>query len=490
MTRRYRIPAPAERVRAVVCAPLSWPWLTGSGMSVEFERRDGAIGRYRAERGGVSVPFAVERAARSVTLSLTGEDGAPGDAALTWTVGELPDGTSEVVLTTHGEEPALLGEAWDAADLGGALGAWSRDIDRACEHHDPLGAARALAPMLRERAADSEAARTLDASSVAALRAAGLFRLGPPKPLGGLDARPGVIVSAIAELSRADAAAGWCTFIGNQSAYSAWLEEDVATELAGPDGGLILAGSTAVSGTAEPRGNGTVEVNGRWRFNSGCLHADWLMAGVSVPTAEGAVPMLAFLPWDAVTILDTWHVAGLSGTGSHDLVLDRVEVPRRRLAPLFTAPAAIGETLHKLSPYNIQAVLMAGLPLGIAWRALDEVPPADGTTVPLARLETELAAARALVLETVDGYWSELAGAETLPASSGARLALVLRHAADTAKRVTSAAVRLAGPEVTGPGHAALRRCLRDAFATGQHLAVSDDIVARNAARLYPEGAT
>ena len=34
-----------------------------------------------------------------------------------------------------------------------------------------------------------------------------------------------------------------------------------------------------------------------------------------------------FMPTTQVTILDTWDVSGLAGTGSHDIVIEQVFVP-------------------------------------------------------------------------------------------------------------------------------------------------------------------
>jgi alkylation response protein AidB-like acyl-CoA dehydrogenase len=94
----------------------------------------------------------------------------------------------------------------------------------------------------------------------------------------------------------------------------------------GPD--VILAGAVAPFGTAEATGGGFL-VNGRWPFASGCQHADWIVGfcvmtegGKPLP-GEGGRPQLrgVVLPARDWQIVDTWHVMGLRGTGSHDIVL-------------------------------------------------------------------------------------------------------------------------------------------------------------------------
>lgn len=491
MTRTYRIAAPAAWAWPVLASPQSWPSLGAGELTVRLLRKQGRRALYRASGRGVEVTFLVVAGAESATLHPVPDDADladPGPPVLTWTVQELSADECELRWTAHDRIPPPLDAFWTDPACSGVVASWAADIHHARTQPDPLAAASALAAMARAGAPHAEAAGTLGMGTVTALRATGLFRLGLPKALGGADVEPRTIVSAVAELSRADAAAGWCASISaNQSAYTAWLDEDVARDMADDDGGPVVAGATAISGRAEPAGD-TVLVTGRWRFNSGCLHADWLVAGVSMPADEGRIPVLAFVRPEDATILGTWDVVGLAGTGSHDVVLEQTPVPRRRIAPLFTMPARAGGTLHRLSPYNIQAVFMLGVPLGLARGALDELTrlvgtPDARTAVELARLETDLAAARALALDTVDGYWCELATAAALPPASQARLALVLRHAVDTAKRITATAARLAGPDT--PAHATLRRFVRDAFAVGAHLAVSDEIYERNAGRLY-----
>ena len=257
---------------------------------------------------------------------------------------------------------------------------------------------------------------------------------------------------------------------------------------------FVLAGSTAVLGRAEPT-EGGYRISGRWPFNSGSLHADWLMAGFAEPPdPRGGPPRprLAFLPRPAATILGTWDVSGLAGTGSHDFVLDGVAVPAEHTVPLYSAPAVFGDPLHRLSPYNVQAVLMPGFPLGVARRAVDELAhlaDAGGTDldpgellVEAVRAEIDLDAARALAIGAVDEFWPVLASGQRLSGAADGRLALVLRHVSDTARRVVRTAVDLAGggaAEPTSP----LRRCLADVSAAGQHIAVSDDMYARNARR-------
>ncbi|WP_198010070.1 hypothetical protein, partial [Saccharomonospora halophila] len=161
MAGTYRVPAPARRVGAVLGAPQSWPWLSGADLAVGFLRRVGGRAFYRADdaAGGGPVYFAVEHDGRAGALWLVdGEAGTPPPSATsTWTVEDRPDGTSELRSTGHDELPGVLRGLWARPAFADTLGAYSAEIDLACGHTDPRAAARALAPMLRARAGDSEA---------------------------------------------------------------------------------------------------------------------------------------------------------------------------------------------------------------------------------------------------------------------------------------------------------------------------------------------
>lgn len=94
-----------------------------------------------------------------------------------------------------------------------------------------------------------------------------------------------------------------------------------------------------VSSTYQPVGKvthveGGFRLSGHWGFSTGSVHCGWVLLGAIVPpAAEGGVPdMRTFLlpRSDYVIGKDAWHVFGLQGTGSHDIIVDDVFVPEYR----------------------------------------------------------------------------------------------------------------------------------------------------------------
>ena len=351
---------------------------------------------------------------------------------------------------------------------------------------DPLAAASAIARLAFEHAPEAERARRLPAAVVDALAEAGLFRLCVPDAVGGLEAHPATLVAAAEVVATGDASAGWCVAVGSTSGLLlGYLAEDSAAEVfATPT--TILGGVFAPRGRAVPEEDG-FRVTGVWPFASGCEHCDWLLGGVVV---EGdPAPSLMLAPRADVEIADTWHVSGLRATGSHDIAMNDVLVPAGRAASLFTdVPVATGP-LYAFPVFGLLATAIAGVTLGIARGALDDlsalgakVPGAGGRSLAerptvqadFGRAEGALRAARAQLFAAIDAAWAAAAAAAGSRLGDAERLGLRLAatHAATTAAEVTTAAYRLAGGSALYDS-SPLQRRLRDVHAAAQHMLVA-----------------
>jgi alkylation response protein AidB-like acyl-CoA dehydrogenase len=261
---------------------------------------------------------------------------------------------------------------------------------------DILTAITVLAPAIRARAGEIEAARRLPADLAQALAKAGIFRVALPKGIGGLELEPHVIFAAIEALGRADASVGWCAMIGATSGVTAaYLTTDVAREIYGrPD--VITGGVFAPSGKAVADGDHFV-VTGRWPWASGSANCHWLMGGSVI--IEGGVPRMLpsggpdarmmLFPADAATLIDTWHVAGLCGTGSGEMAVDNLRVPRTRSVSLITDKPVAEGALYAFPVFGLLALGIAAVMLGNARAAIDDL-------VALATAKTPQASRRTL----------------------------------------------------------------------------------------------
>lgn len=96
---------------------------------------------------------------------------------------------------------------------------------------------------------------------------------------------------------------------------------------------LICASLIYPAGRARPVEGGFI-LSGRWPFCSGIDECDWhMVGGVIADDGQGgpAGNHLFLLPRADYAILDTWHVSGLAGSGSHDVAATDVFVPAHRV---------------------------------------------------------------------------------------------------------------------------------------------------------------
>jgi len=196
-----------------------------------------------------------------------------------------------------------------------------------------LDRVRALLPALRERAARAEQLRRLPDETFADFQKAGLLRALQPKRYGGYELDPGVLYQAVIEVSAACGSSGWILgVLGVHNWHVAILEPRAQEDVWGKDDTVQLSTSLAPTGAVERVPDG-FRIKGRWSFSSGCDHCEWAVLGGALPPAStGEMPDLRvfLLPRRDYRIDDNWHVMGLCGTGSKDIVVEDAFVPEYR----------------------------------------------------------------------------------------------------------------------------------------------------------------
>jgi indole-3-acetate monooxygenase len=349
---------------------------------------------------------------------------------------------------------------------------------------DRLAAARLAATAIAPLAAQIEAGRRLPPEAVRALATAGAFKLLVPRGLGGAEASMATLIGVLEEIARGDGSAGWCAMIGATSGLmAAYLDAEVAREVFGADD-AVASGVFAGLGKATREPGGGYRVRGRWPFASGCEHSPWRMGGVTI---DGPVPHHALFRADETRVIDTWDVSGLRGTGSHDLEVDDVVIPARRVFSLFDPPRVDG-ALYRLPFFGVLATAVASVGLGIARAAIDAFiayatrPDPGGAPRPvlhrevaqlqLAQAEARLGAGRAGLLMASAAVEREVAagGAAALP--TRARLRIAAWHAATEAAGAVDLCYQLGGAASIRAA-SPLQRQFRDVHVVTQHAVVS-----------------
>jgi alkylation response protein AidB-like acyl-CoA dehydrogenase len=344
---------------------------------------------------------------------------------------------------------------------------------------------RALSDEVSARARETEAARSVPRDLILKLGAEGVFRMFVPRSVGGAAVDPLTACSVVEEISRADGSTGWTSMILNTTFFTSWLEPDVAREMLDTDPLLGMAGIFGPVGHAEATADGAVMLSGRFPFNSGSPHATWFCQGAMVPDSSGQPQWrFLFVPASEVEILDTWYVAGLRGTASHDVTIAGAVVPRERSAsPIFeTAPH--DEPHFRWTFFALLGALMAGVPVGIARRALDEFVVVAGkksrggagslaaeqvTQLSVTRCESSLRAAKSFLLDTLGSAWDTATAGDRLSLEQRVAIRLAAGNAMRIGIEVVDTTFALAGGGALYDD-SPLQRCWRDMHAASNHI--------------------
>jgi alkylation response protein AidB-like acyl-CoA dehydrogenase len=241
--------------------------------------------------------------------------------------------------------------------------------------------ARSLVPLLVANSRRTEEERRIPEESIDAMREAGIFRMMQPQRFGGLQVDFRTKLEVTRELARGCGSTAWAVSLMNASSYLVGLwTEQAQKDVWGENPDNRIAGAFTPAEQTEVVDGGFL-ISGRWPFSSGCLHAQWGLGGIQIVDGAGAVQDqgLVLMPMADLTIEDTWHVAGMRGTGSNTLVADNVFVPEHRFLSLlkairneFATPFT-DEVLYRSPFFPAAAIILAGPHLGLAKAALDRV---------------------------------------------------------------------------------------------------------------------
>lgn len=194
---------------------------------------------------------------------------------------------------------------------------------------------KALQPLIAARAGEAERLRRPDDEVWAALRASGFFYQFVPKRFGGMETDFDSFIDAGMAIGEACASTAWvATFCAEHNWILTLFPLETQEKLWTGDFPYIIAPVvTAPPGNAE-EAEGGWRVSGRWKWGTGVMHADWIGVNCLVQRdGKPPMPMMVMVPAEQATVLDTWHMDGMAGTGSNDIVLDNVFVPHAFTAP-------------------------------------------------------------------------------------------------------------------------------------------------------------
>lgn len=329
----------------------------------------------------------------------------------------------------------------------------------------------------------------------------GFFRFALPPEMGGDDASSTDTIEILEHMAAIDASVAWNVMLGSEINAMAvgGMDPDIAQDVYLNNPRVIMCGGGGPGSTpprAERSEDGGVRVWGQSTFISGCHNATWCFMGAPLMQPGKDEPELdangapTFKMWfmhrDQWEILDTWDVAGLRGSGSHDVRADGAHVPKEHIGvDLFTVPPNYPNPVYRMPVPLRLSYNKVAIALGVAKGAIEafadlaqnKIPMLSSSTLakrPMAQSRMGEAVAsyravRAYVMQSMQDIEDELAAGAPAPGKDttiNARLACT--HGANVCMQVVDLLHNSAGTSGMRM-HSPLERKLRDSHACATH---------------------
>ena len=379
----------------------------------------------------------------------------------------------------------------------------------------PLERVASIADQIAKAGDEAQQQRRLPPWAADLLIDEGLYRFTLPVELGGEDASAWETVEVIEAIAAIDGSVGWNVMIGSEinAMAAGGMDPALAREVYLDNPRVIMCGGGGPQRVGEGRAIApglpkAVKVDGGWRiwtqssFQSGCHNAEWHFGMALVHDTDGQMVLdesgspnmrLFFIHKSEYSIIDTWDVAGLRGSGSHDVLVDGGFVPDKWAdVELVGLPARYANPVFRISVPSRLSFNKVACGLGVARGALDAFRDLAESKIPLfasstlkhravaqfryAEAEGKLRAARALVKEALEAVCDSMAGGEPAPTVEATTLLrLACTHGTQMCMEVVDTVHNLAG---TSAGYMSnpLERKLRDAHAVATHRWVAHPI--------------
>jgi len=206
-------------------------------------------------------------------------------------------------------------------------------------YEEAMARARALAPVLRERAGGAERAREMAPETLQDLHRTGLLRFHQPRRWGGMELPFVALFDIPAEIGRGCASTAWnVANLGVHHWMLALYDERAQEEVWGKNPDAVIASGIAYPQGRGQRVDGGFIVNGFWNFSSGVDASDWNMLAALVRDGDRVVDhRMCLVPRSDYEIVDDWHVLGMRSTGSKSVRATDVFVPEHRAISMYLA---------------------------------------------------------------------------------------------------------------------------------------------------------
>ena len=359
-----------------------------------------------------------------------------------------------------------------------------------------------MSDLLQEAGDEAQKIRHLPEWAAKEMVNAGLYRFALPSELAGEDLRARDQIEAVEAASAIDGSVGWCIQINSEINAIALrhIDRKLAEKVFGDWHVIISSGGGPPNGP-NPGKKAKKEKNG-WNityqgsFASGCHNATWdfvydhNLGWENSPT--GAAEAAWLVPKAEFEIIDTWDMAGLRGSGSHDVRMENLHIPSEHTVPYnWKEQEILWENPTYRNPchayYNKAAVA-----LGVARGTMDEfvklathkTPWGSGSLLKdqpeaymrLAESEANWMAARAFLIESQEAIEEDLGPLSDKKENANFEIQrrgfLASTHAAQACRHIVDTIHNTSGTTASRMNHP-LERKLRDAHQAASHALIS-----------------
>lgn len=354
-----------------------------------------------------------------------------------------------------------------------------------------------LLDCIREKRQEFENQKYISQDVVEKFKEIGMYRAFVPESFGGDEKTPVEFMLAVEAISAADGSAGWVSSFGMNPAYLSALPIETLNEIWKDTPDIVFGAGIFPPQPVENVGD-KYQLNGRWKFASGCKGASLLGVGI-ITKDKSDLPRIAVLPAEEFEIdEDSWNVHGMTATGSFDLLLKDKTVSPDWTCIRGGKPNLEGNFFH-YPTLSFAAQVLSVTTAGIARGALDLVyQMAEGrksvtgapnvadrsyVQIEMAKAEARLRSARSFFYESAESAWDcILTNGEVTPDLVNL-LRLSTSHLTRECAEVTSTAYKMVGMTSVYCDHP-LSRAFRDVHLVVQH-AFMGEITFQNAGAMF-----
>lgn len=354
----------------------------------------------------------------------------------------------------------------------------------------------ALKPLLQRHAAACERERRPIVEVWNAIRATGCFYHFMPRKYGGLEFDVDSFLDAMLPLAEGCASTGWVTaFCVEHIWMLSQFPEPFQDEIFGGGGDhvpyVIAPGVTAPPGKAIPV-DGGYRISGRWKWGTGIMNSNWAMVACAIPDDPERRALFCALPTNEVKVLDTWHIDGMEGTGSHDLLIEDAFIPEYRTMNMNDMRAGTGHGARlydnpiyrqPMTPFLGVTAAIGGVGVGraavaaFAEQLQQRVIPGSTTRqsdkpaaqMRLAHADVQIATAEMLLRAAVNRNVELAAGPVPATFEQRSFMRLQIAHAMEICREAIRTLVEAAGAGAHMRGNP-LQRHLRDINVMSNHV--------------------